>query len=401
HRHQLQLVVAVARREVPEAVAERREVAQPGEPRAGRIGRRHRHDGLDEPTHLDHRLRVLVVGFGVEPRVPRNLAPRLPVVVRAPQVVAVGHRRKRAVERQNLEPMLREFQLADDLGPQQRHDVRADRELEAGEDLFGDRGAAEHMAPFEHQHLPPGPPQVRGRRQPVMATADDDGVVFGGHSPLTIADCRTGDREIVAPSRIHDPAILLSPMPVPTPLHERTFPLCTSLNYRDWAGYYAVSAYETHHEHEYNAIRNGAALIDISPLFKYMLRGPDATRLVDRIITRSAAKMRIGQVYYTPWCDERGHVIDDGTVTRLDEQWYRWTAAEPNLRWISENARGLDVEIEDASERIAAVALQGPTSAALLFDVADADIASLKYFRMTSGTIAGARVDISRTGYTG
>lgn len=190
-------------------------------------------------------------------------------------------------------------------------------------------------------------------------------------------------------------------MPVPTPLHERTFPLCTSLNYRDWAGYYAVSAYETHHEHEYNAIRNGAALIDISPLFKYMLRGPDATRLVDRIITRSAAKMRIGQVYYTPWCDERGHVIDDGTVTRLDEQWYRWTAAEPNLRWISENARGLDVEIEDASERIAAVALQGPTSAALLFDVADADIASLKYFRMTSGTIAGARVDISRTGYTG
>lgn len=190
-------------------------------------------------------------------------------------------------------------------------------------------------------------------------------------------------------------------MPVPTPLHARTFPLCTSLNYRDWAGYYAVSAYETHHEHEYNAIRNGAALIDISPLFKYILRGPDATRLVDRIITRSAAKMKPGQVYYTPWCDERGHVLDDGTVTRLDENAYRWTAAEPNLRWIRENARGLTVEINDASERIAAMALQGPTSAALLMRAAEADVASLKYFRMTKGAIAGVPVEISRTGYTG
>lgn len=190
-------------------------------------------------------------------------------------------------------------------------------------------------------------------------------------------------------------------MPIGTPLHERTFPLCTSLNYRDWAGYYAVSAYEAHHEHEYNAIRNGAALIDISPLFKYILTGPDATRLVDRIITRSAAKMKAGQVYYTPWCDERGKVLDDGTVTRLDENKYRWTAAEPNLRWMHENARGLDVQIEDASERIAAMALQGPTSGALLMRAAEADVSSLKYFRMTTGTIKGIPVEISRTGYTG
>ena len=190
-------------------------------------------------------------------------------------------------------------------------------------------------------------------------------------------------------------------MPIGTPLHDRTFPLCTSLNYRDWAGFYAVSAYETHHEHEYNAIRNGAALIDISPLFKYMLSGPDATRLVDRVITRNAAKMKAGQVYYTPWCDERGHVLDDGTVTRLDENWYRWTAAEPNMRWLHENSRGLDVQIEDASERVAGMALQGPTSGGLLLKVADADVASLKYFRMTSGKINGIPVDISRTGYTG
>jgi aminomethyltransferase len=190
-------------------------------------------------------------------------------------------------------------------------------------------------------------------------------------------------------------------MPIGTPLHERTLALCESLNYREWSGYYAVSAYEGHHEHEYNAIRNAAALIDVSPLFKYLITGRDAARLVDRIITRDVSKMPVGHVYYTPWCDERGRVIDDGTVSRLGEQRFRWTAADPNLRWFSQNAIGLEVAIEDVSETMSAVALQGPTSAALLRAVADADIDHLKYFRVTAGTIAGVEVDISRTGYTG
>ena len=190
-------------------------------------------------------------------------------------------------------------------------------------------------------------------------------------------------------------------MPIGSAFHARTLPLCESLSYRDWAGYYAASNYEAHYEHEYNALRNACGLIDISPLFKYRISGPDATRLVNRIITRDASKMAIGQVYYTPWCDHDGTVIDDGTVTRLGEQSYRWTAADPNLRWLSENASGLNAGIDDISEEMAALALQGPTSAQLLRTVTDAPIDSLKYFRATSGTIAGVRVDISRTGYTG
>ena len=191
-------------------------------------------------------------------------------------------------------------------------------------------------------------------------------------------------------------------MPIGTPFHERTLALCESLNYREWSGYYTVSAYEAHHEHEYNAIRNAAALIDISPLFKYRVTGKDATRLVDRVITRDLRKVSVGQVIYTPWCDEFGKVIDDGTVSRLDENVYRWTAADPSLRWFTQNAVGLDVEIEDISESIAALALQGPTSARLLKAVAeDCDIANLKYFRVTTGKIAGVPVEISRTGYTG
>ena len=183
--------------------------------------------------------------------------------------------------------------------------------------------------------------------------------------------------------------------------HARTHQLCESLNYRDWAGYYAVSAYETHHEHEYNAIRNACAVIDISPLFKYRISGRDATRLVDRIITRDAKKMTVGQVYYTPWCDEEGKVIDDGTVTRLGDQVYRWTAADPNLRWFTDNAAGLAVVVEEITEDVAALALQGPTSARLLKAVSTAPIDGLKYFKAASGEIAGVPVDISRTGYTG
>ena len=190
-------------------------------------------------------------------------------------------------------------------------------------------------------------------------------------------------------------------MPIGTAFHERTFALCESLNYREWSGYYTVSAYETHHEHEYNAIRNAAALIDITPLFKYIVSGRDATRLVNRVIARDINKVKKDQVIYCCWCDEEGKVIDDGTITRLDENLYRWTAAEPNLRWFSQNALGMDVRIEDVSEQLAALALQGPTSGALLKRIAEADIANLKYFRVTHGTIDGIKVDISRTGYTG
>ena len=191
-------------------------------------------------------------------------------------------------------------------------------------------------------------------------------------------------------------------MPVGTAFHERTFQLCESLNYREWSGYYAVSSYEPHHEHEYNAIRNASALIDISPLFKYRVTGRDATRLVDRIITRDLRKVSVGQVIYTPWCDEQGKVIDDGTVSRLEENVYRWTAADPSLRWFTQNATGMDVHIEDISESVAALALQGPTSGKLLKSIVkDTDIENLKYFRVTHGTIGGVRVDISRTGYTG
>jgi aminomethyltransferase len=190
-------------------------------------------------------------------------------------------------------------------------------------------------------------------------------------------------------------------MPIGTAFHSRTSALCESMSWRDWSGYFAASSYEVHHEREYNAIRNAAALIDVSPLFKYRVSGRDAGRLVDRIVTRDITRLRPGHVAYTHWCDGDGKVIDDGTVSCLGENLYRWTAAEPSLRWFQMNSLDLDAQIQEISETTVALALQGPTSRAILKACAEADIDGLKYFRVTSARIGKIAVEISRTGYTG
>jgi aminomethyltransferase len=188
---------------------------------------------------------------------------------------------------------------------------------------------------------------------------------------------------------------------VGTPFHPRTAPLNRKMQWREWSGYYASSVYADAHDIEYNAIREAAALIDVSPLYKYQVSGPDALRLVDRVVTRDATKLAVGGVMYTPWCDEHGKVVDDGTVHRLDEQRFRWTAADPQLRWLRQNSAGLDVTIDEESEATAALALQGPLSRAILEDATGESFADLRYFRRRPSKVGKVAVDVSRTGYTG
>ncbi|HZD21515.1 MAG TPA: aminomethyltransferase family protein [Burkholderiales bacterium] len=183
-----------------------------------------------------------------------------------------------------------------------------------------------------------------------------------------------------------------------TPFHERTAPLCLSHAWRRWAGHVVASSYELTHEREYHVIRTAAALFDVSPLYKYLVRGPDAANLLDLVVTRNVQKASVGQVLYTPWCDHAGKVIDDGTVARLDETTFRMTSAEPNLRWLQDNAAGLEADIADVSDRIAALSLQGPAAGAILASIG---VPALKYFRIAPATIAGINVSVSRTGYTG
>jgi aminomethyltransferase len=188
---------------------------------------------------------------------------------------------------------------------------------------------------------------------------------------------------------------------VGTAFHPRTAPLNRKMQWREWSGFYASSVYADFHDIEYNAIREAAAVIDVSPLYKYRLTGPDVVALTDRVITRDATKLDVGRVYYTPWCDEHGKVIDDGTVHRVADQEIRWTAADPQYRWLTQNAAGLDVSVEDVTESVAALALQGPFSRDVLEAATGAYFGDLRYFRRRAATIAGVPVDISRTGYTG
>ncbi len=186
-----------------------------------------------------------------------------------------------------------------------------------------------------------------------------------------------------------------------SPFFERTSQLNESQEWKRWSGHLAATSYELSHHNEYFAIRTKAGLLDVSPLKKYIVEGKDAQKLLDNIVTRNIEICKIGQVMYTPWCDENGKIIDDGTVQRFSENKFRITSAEPNLEWIESNSTGMDVSIVDDSYSTAALALQGPNSRAILNAISSEDINSLKFFWMMDTKLGGIPVSISRTGYTG
>lgn len=190
-------------------------------------------------------------------------------------------------------------------------------------------------------------------------------------------------------------------MSVGTAFFERQRALNTKLSWGEWSGYHAAAVFADLVDIEYNAIREAAAVIDVTPLYKYEVGGADAATLLDRVVTRDISQVAIDQVIYTPWCDEEGKVIDDGTVTRLEEDRFRVTAADPSFRWFSQNATALDVVIDDISERTAGLALQGRLSRHVLERTTGEDWFGLRYFRRRPTTIEGVEVDVTRTGYTG
>ena len=186
-----------------------------------------------------------------------------------------------------------------------------------------------------------------------------------------------------------------------SPFFDRTSVLNESQEWRRWSGYLSATNYELNHENEYFAIRTKAALLDITPLYKYLIEGPDSQKFLHRLVTRNINICKIGQVMYTPWCDENGKVIDDGTVQRLSDHKFRITSAEPNLEWLEHNSIGMDLTISDESTTTAALALQGPNSRDVLNAVANETLDDLKFFWMMDTKFGDIPVSISRTGYTG
>jgi aminomethyltransferase len=188
---------------------------------------------------------------------------------------------------------------------------------------------------------------------------------------------------------------------VGTAFFPRQAELNRKLAWGEWSGYHAAAVYSDFHDIEYNAIREAAAVIDVSPLYKYIVSGPDAARLLDRVMTRDIGALGPDQVVYSPWCDEDGKVLDDGTIARIGDDGFRVTAADACGRWFRLNATGLDVAIDDVSGSTAALALQGKLAREVLQEATGEDWSDVRYYRRRPATIADVELDVSRTGYTG
>jgi len=185
-----------------------------------------------------------------------------------------------------------------------------------------------------------------------------------------------------------------------TPFHERSRALSQLDAYVPWAGYTTVDVFSST-EHEYFAIRNATTLFDLTPMVKYRVAGRDATRYLNRLVTRNVAKLKPGRVAYVVWCDDAGALIDDGTLFRFAEDDYRLCTAERQLDWFMDSAIGFEVEIEEVTDRIAALAVQGPTSCFVLKRFGLNGIERLKPFELSEFDSPAGRLMASRTGFTG
>jgi len=187
---------------------------------------------------------------------------------------------------------------------------------------------------------------------------------------------------------------------LPSPFQPRIEALARTEEWYNWAGYKAPQSLWDE-ELEFFAIRSQAAVFDISPMVKYRIEGPGAEAFCNRVTLRDVAKLRPGRVHYTAWCDDEGHVLDDGTLFRFGADRFRLCCQERHLPWLLDSAAGFDVTVAEETEQVAALALQGPTSFAVLRDAGFAGVERLKVFDMAEFGSAGAPVTISRTGFTG
>jgi len=197
---------------------------------------------------------------------------------------------------------------------------------------------------------------------------------------------------------------------LPSPFQPRLDALGKQEDWYIWGGYKAPNALWDE-ELEYFAIRSQAAVFDISPMVKYRIEGPDAEDFCNRVTLRDVAKLKPGRVHYTAWCDDHGHVLDDGTLFRLTAMRFRLCCQERHLPWLLDSAIGFEVTIEEETEAVAGLALQGPTSYAVLRDAGFNGVERLKIFDLAdfphdggphgSGPDGSGTVTISRTGFTG
>ena len=178
-----------------------------------------------------------------------------------------------------------------------------------------------------------------------------------------------------------------------TPFHRRARELSQVDSFVPWAGYTTVDVFTTM-EQEYFAIRNATTLYDLTPMVKYRIVGPDALAYLNRLVSRDLSKLRPDRVAYCVWCNDAGHLVDDGTVFRLGSDEYRLCTADRQIDWLLDSAIGFDVTVEEITEQIAALSVQGPTSCAVLKDAGLLGLELLKPFDIGHFTLAGDRKSV-------
>ncbi len=186
----------------------------------------------------------------------------------------------------------------------------------------------------------------------------------------------------------------------PTPFHGRTAALNLVNAWERWQGHTTVTTFLSP-EDEYFATRTAASLYDVSPMLKYRIAGPGAEAMLDRMFTRDVTKLKPGRCLYGPWCDGKGRVIEEGTLFRESAESFRLNAAEPQLHWLDACAYGFEATLEEVTEEIAGLALQGPLSKQVLGDLGLAEAAALPFFGLGRFGFEGGEIEVSRTGFTG
>ena len=186
----------------------------------------------------------------------------------------------------------------------------------------------------------------------------------------------------------------------PTPFHDRAASHNRTQLWEHWAGYLSAVRYQPSVTAEYYALRNTVGIFDTSPLFKYRFSGVESASFLSGVLARDPQRLEVGRSQYTLWCDDRGHVLEDGVLLRTGDGEFWLTSAKPNFEYFRRLAGTRPVEIEDVSDRYGLLAVQGPHAGDALASLLPA-VADLPYFGVMTETLAGGEVMISRTGFTG
>ena len=185
-----------------------------------------------------------------------------------------------------------------------------------------------------------------------------------------------------------------------SPFHPRVDSHNRMKNWMSWNGYQTARVYDTLAA-EYFAIRSSCSVMDMTPMEKYRITGPDAFRFLQRLVTRDISKLKPGRVTYVAWCNDEGRVLDDGTIFHLGDAGYRLCSQHLQLDWLMISSIGMDVSIEEETHEVAALSVQGPTSCSVLTAAGISGLHELRPFGILNASLEGVDVMVSRTGYTG